>query len=259
MTIDETALLAFDVGNTSAKLAARLNGLWHRLARVTTRPVGGLAERILAAVPPERIVELGVRRCVACSVYPQADEQVCTVWALAAGHSQVEFFGRDIAVPIDLKLTEPKTVGTDRLLLALGARERHGTPIIVVSAGTAVTVDLVDAGGAFAGGAIAPGFGLAARALHEHAAALPPVAPAKPRHDLGTNTEEAIASGVYWFCTGGVRALVGRYRALSGDPELPVVCTGSDSHLLLPDLAGCGALHEPDLIYLGMAAALASP
>jgi type III pantothenate kinase len=158
-----------------------------------------------------------------------------------------------------MPVREPEKVGVDRLLTALGARALRGAPCIVVSAGTAITADLVDAGGSFAGGAIAPGFHLAARALHEQTSLLPLVEPARPAEPAGRDTISAVQSGVYWSCAGGVLALIERFRLLPGCAGAAVVCTGSDASLLVPVLAEGDSCAEPDLLFKGIAASLGLP
>ena len=78
-------------------------------------------------------------------------------------------------VPIRMDLTAPDKVGIDRLLNALAAIARvpPNTTAIVIDAGSAVTVDLVDATGTFGGGSIFPGLRLMAQALHSFTAQLP--------------------------------------------------------------------------------------
>jgi len=62
---------------------------------------------------------------------------------------------------------DPRQLGVDRWLAVLAARARHPTAVCVVDAGTAVTVDAVDAAGQHLGGFIVPGAGLMRRALLE--------------------------------------------------------------------------------------------
>jgi type III pantothenate kinase len=187
-------------------------------------------------------------------VRPQANEAVAEAWEEVTG-GEVEFFGRDLPIPLPTALARPEMVGPDRLLLALGARARLGAPCIIVSAGTAVTIDLVDAEGAFAGGVIAPGLLVAARALHQAAAQLPDVTVSARPDALGRDTEGAIRSGVYWSCLGGVLAVSERLRAEPGCGQATLVCTGTDAPLLLQGMPE-QARHAPDLIFEGMAAAL---
>lgn len=251
-------LLAFDAGNTSVKAAALIGGRWQRLMRVPTKPADGLVDRMAEAFPPAKARSLRPGRCVVSSVCPAADDAVTAYWRSAGGR-EAEFFGRTLPVPMPTKVREPEKVGTDRLLITLAAKTFRGAPCIVVSAGTAITVDLVDANGALAGGAIAPGFHVAALALHEHTAFLPLVELGKPQPFLGPDTEDAVRSGVYWSCAGGVLALVDRFRSLPGAAGAPLVCTGTDAPLLLPALPEGEACCEPDLIFRGMAAALGMP
>ena len=57
-------------------------------------------------------------------------------------------------LPISTKLDSPELIGTDRLLAVLAVRELfpYARPAIVIDSGTAVTVDVLDAQGEFAGG-----------------------------------------------------------------------------------------------------------
>jgi len=255
---DKPTILALDVGNTSVKCAVLVRGRWQRLARVATRPVEHLGHRLVEGFPEGKPRSMRPQRCVVSSVCPPANH-AAEAFLLGLGIGEAEFFGRDLPVPINTKVREPEKVGTDRLLAALAARELRGAPCIIVSAGTAITVDLVDPQGCFAGGAIAPGFHLSARALHEETAMLPLVEPARPVEPAGRDTAEAVQSGVYWSCAGGVVALVERFKESPGCGGAPVVCTGSDASILLPVLPGGDSCGEPDLLFKGMAVALGLP
>ena len=71
-------------------------------------------------------------------------------------------------------------VGADRLVNTVGAFDRYGGDLIVVDFGTATTLDVVGADGAYEGGVIAPGVNLSLKALHDAAAALPFIDVTKP-------------------------------------------------------------------------------
>jgi type III pantothenate kinase len=243
-------LLAFDVGNTSVKCALLAEPGWQSLSRVPTAPVKTLAERLAAALT--QVPEAAA--CVASSVHPPADKAVEAL-CVRLGLPAPRFFGRDIAIPLRTALREPQKVGSDRLLLALGALAVCRPPCVVVGAGTAITCDLLDTAGVFRGGSIAPGIGLCAAALHRATALLPEVRLAETPLVPGRDTQEAVRAGVYWSCAGGVLALLERYEETAGRVGIPVVCTGTDAPLLLPALPA-GTLHEPDLIFRGMAVAL---
>ena len=255
----DLSLIAFDVGNSAVKCAVRRAAGWEVVFRVATHPIAALGDRIAEALTAcAGRLPAGPRRWLASSVFPDADRALFED-CRRRGVPGPEVFGRDLPIPIPALVRHPERVGADRLLCALGARELFGAPCITVGAGTAITVDLVDAEGRFAGGAIAPGFGLAARALHEAAARLPLVDPQPPPGPVGRDTEEAIRSGVEAFCCGGAAALVSAMAAEPGAGGHPtVVLTGGDAGRLTAALRPCAGRFEvvPDLIFHGMSAAL---
>ncbi len=116
-------------------------------------------------------------------------------------------------LPLVVKLPRPDLVGIDRLLDAV-ATNRLRTPgraAVVVDVGSAITVDLLDAAGAFCGGAILPGIAMSARALHEFTDLLPPIDMAElnePPPALGSATVAAIRSGLFWGAVGSIRQLI---------------------------------------------------
>lgn len=148
---------------------------------------------------------------------------------------------QDVGIPICVDY--PERVGIDRLLAARAAlelvrdRNEGNGPLIVVQAGTALTVDWVDEVGRFCGGAILPGVGLSLQYLAAGTDQLPWLPshtivdlPTLPGPTLpGRNTEQAIAAGVHAAVVGGAKFLIDRYR--NGRP-IPVVVSGGDGKLL---------------------------
>lgn len=137
---------------------------------------------------------------------------------------------------LDLRITVdfPERVGLDRLLNAVaanGVRNPH-LPALVIDAGTAITVDWIDAGGSFRGGAIMPGLRLMAAALHQHTALLPLI---DVFHDVplpANNTVDAMRAGVLHAVLGGVERLASRMC----DRKASWFLTGGDGPLLAPYL-----------------------
>jgi len=147
---------------------------------------------------------------------------------------------RDLNVQVQLK--KPGSVGLDRLLNVIAAKDRikSPSPILIVDAGSAVTVDKVDATGAFLGGVIFPGCRLMAKALHDYTDALPQVDIARPKPPLpGISTEGAIQAGIFWAVAGGITAVLRQFGARArlvirqpGDENPVVFLTGGDAELL---------------------------
>jgi type III pantothenate kinase len=150
--------------------------------------------------------------------------------------------GRDFPPLVRNRVLRPGTVGTDRLAQASAAWGRARGACVVVSMGTAITVDAVNARGEFRGGLIAPGLRLMARALREHTARLPEVDPVRRRKALGRHTREAIECGISLAAEGLIRAALRQHRGR-------VFGTGGDAPLfrdLFDELA-------PDLCLEGIA------
>ncbi len=109
---------------------------------------------------------------------------------------------------------DPGQLGADRWAALVGARALHGRACLVVSAGTATTVDVLDGEGGFQGGLILPGTALMRRALAEGTARLPL---ADGRFSaLPRNTMDAIASGCLLAQAGAIERMFEQVADLPG-------------------------------------------
>lgn len=160
--------------------------------------------------------------------------------------------------PIALRVDQPDRVGLDRLASAVAAaaiRDR-GRAAIVVSAGTALVVDVLGRDGAFDGGVILAGFRMQAKALFETADQLPLAewrAGDDPPDVVGKNTEAAIQSGLFWGAVGAVREIIAQVaQRLDHAPQ--VFVTGGDLARLAP-LIGGDMRFVPNMVLAGIAIA----
>lgn len=115
-------------------------------------------------------------------------------------------------IPMVIDVERPAEVGPDRLVNAYAAVHLLGTPAVVVDCGTATTFDAVDAGGAFVGGAIAPGLQLGLEALAARTARLPLVELRAPDATLGRDTASAIRVGAVLGHQTMIEGILGRMR-----------------------------------------------
>jgi type III pantothenate kinase len=138
-------------------------------------------------------------------------------------------------LPIQIEVEQPEKVGIDRLLDAVAAntRRQDNVAAILVDAGSAVTVDYVDAKGIFRGGAIYPGFRLMAKALHDYTAQLLLVEIDEEAAPPGTSTVHAIQAGVLHAVVGGIEQLILMYQHRY-PTAFEIFLTGGDA----PALAG---------------------
>ena len=154
---------------------------------------------------------------------------------------------------VAIRIPEPKQAGADRIANTAGA-SIYPLPAMVIDFGTATTFDLVDADGAYIGGAIAPGVNLSIHALAEAAARLPMIKTDQWSQDLkvlGTSTVDAMNSGLYYGYISLVEGMIKRLQATYGQ-KMTVIATGGLSQLFSEAIDGVDH-HDPDLTINGMA------
>ena len=165
---------------------------------------------------------------------------------------QLLILSRSTRLPISIDYATPSTLGLDRVALAVGASMLYkGETLMVVDAGTAVTLDVVDSTPAFRGGRISPGLRLRFESLHAYTSALPLLDAQGALPVAGTCTDTSIRSGVVLGLSDEIVETYRQYKNKFGCDR--VVLTGGDSGLL----AGCinsriPADHVPDLMGRGL-------
>lgn len=161
-------------------------------------------------------------------------------------------------LPLQLNVRQPERVGLDRLFNAVAVKQRKSSAAaaILIDAGTAVTVDFLDAAGVFQGGTIFPGLRLMTRALHEHTALLPEVRVGEVLRDPavslpGKVTEEAIALGVLLAVVGGIERIAADYKKQVVAP-VETYLSGGDGPLLSRYLRLAPLEHWPAMTLEGI-------
>ncbi|MCH3942720.1 MAG: type III pantothenate kinase [Atopobiaceae bacterium] len=202
-TLDRQWRMATDHTDTADELHERLYGYFQMFGL----DIGQLEHASVASVVP--ILTEGWRRILRILL----DEEPLVIDA-----------ARDCG--IEVIAPNKHGVGADRVANALAAKITYGAPAIVVDFGTATNIDVVNAQGAYCGGAISPGLLLSAQALFARAAKLSSVEIVAPARALGTDTETALQSGLVIGAAGQAEGLVRRIKAELGIEGAPVIGTG---------------------------------
>lgn len=268
-----SAILAVDIGNSRIKFGlfdgdGAENKTWG-----LARPVQVLAVRHADPIPWETLAGWHATsrgepaQAAIAGVKPAAMERLLAEWPRSSWPTPLVVKSAS-ELPLVVRVVAPDGVGIDRLLGAVAANaiRSPNQPVIVIGAGTATTVDLIAADGAFEGGAILPGLELCALGLHQYTALLPMVPvgeladPQLPA--VGKDTPAAIRSGLLYGHVGAVKEVVSRLSATlksaggsrSSNPDaLPLVLiNGGNGPLLAPHLGG-GVREERDLPLRGLA------
>jgi type III pantothenate kinase len=224
-------LLAIDAGNTNIKFAlvnddGSPRSRW-RIATDARRTADEYAVWLIRLIELEGLTREHVKHVAISTVVPRA---LYNLQSLATKYFGVEplIAGRapmDYGIALDVD--EPQQVGADRACNAIAAHASHAGDLIVISFGTATTVDHVDFNGAYKGGIIAPGVNLSLDALVAAAAKLPRIAIEQPATDsvIGRTTESQMLIGIYWGYVAMIEGLIARMKAEVGRP-VKVIATG---------------------------------
>jgi len=243
-------LLAISVGNTRTAVGHFHGDDLHVVQHIVNGDIGAV---ITAAVEQwgHKLESDGDGEIVIASVNDAVASAIETKLA-AELHTDIWRLGRDLEVPIGRCIDEDATPGQDRLLAAAAAYAAVKQAVIVIDAGTAITVDFVDGEGVFHGGAIAPGAQMQLDALNAHTAQLPKIKFARPSDEdaFGRNTVDAMQLGVFEGMRGLTQALVERYAANYRAFPL-VIATGGDAETLFSD-SDLVTRVVPDLVLRGI-------
>jgi type III pantothenate kinase len=219
-----SARLFVSIGNTTLHWAAERDGEWSANGRVAWGSVddGALVTPLAATGSdgPEAIVA-----CVSSPARLSAFE--------AAAPGPVWVIRRDFDGGIPAAYRDPREIGADRMASATAAARLHGSPSVVVSAGTCLTCEAISAEGKLIGGAIAPG-------LPAYRAGLAQVTPHLPRDFVlsadgplspGQTTRGNLALGISLSLAGAADRLAAAMReAVGADARL--LLTGGDAKLI---------------------------
>ncbi|MCX7763812.1 MAG: type III pantothenate kinase [Bacteroidia bacterium] len=223
----EGPLFCIDVGNSTVKVAQ-------------FSPAG----EMLGLEPieePEQLLSLTGKRVV------YIDTRLEPHWRARLAEIGAEELSLSRGVPFVSDYT--LQLGPDRAAQIIAVWESGKFPAVILSLGTACTIDYIDAGGRHRGGTITAGIHLRLRALKEGTGRLPWVEPQKRAPQLGTNTEEAIIAGVVGGFRLELRARLESLRKQYGDFSIWV--TGGEVELVKDELPA-DAIFAPELTLRGV-------
>lgn len=223
MSSANTPVVAIDAGNTRLKWGLHDGAGWADKGVLATSDAVWLSEAVDEWPAHARIVVCNVAGPVVAKVISAklAERHADIVWLQASAE----------ACGVRNTYDCPEQLGADRWAALIGARAQRTGACLVVCAGTATTIDLLDASGEFSGGLILPGFDLMRAALARNTAQLPLAEGefrATPR-----NTMDAIVSGCLHAQAGAIERM---FSGIAGEPGALCILTGGGAARLAPHL-----------------------
>jgi type III pantothenate kinase len=235
------SVLLLDVGNSRLKWAsAGTEGL----GPVGAAQHGGNPAAAAAAIDAAKPAAIWIANVTGAALGDKLAAVLKTRFGVAPGFAAVQAERAGLRVAYE----QPQRLGIDRWLALLAAWTETRGPVCVVSAGTALTFDAVDAHGRHLGGVIAPGL----LTMQQAVLGATRFAAAGPDQDytdgLGADTEACVRQGALH----GVAGLAQRLAARHGQGAR-LLLTGGDAQRLQPHLDGGWQL-RPNLVMEGLLA-----
>lgn len=127
---------------------------------------------------------------------------------------------------INLRMENPKEMGTDRIINLVAAYKIYGGPAIVIDYSTATTFDVISENGEFLTGITAPGVQICADALTGNAAQLPKIEIKHPDSYMTKNTVDSIQAGLVLGHIGETIYIIEQIRKELHMEHAKVIATG---------------------------------
>ncbi len=242
--------LLLDVGNTRLKWGVAKDGTIARTGHVSLERLNDSGFAALTTRLPRRVDQVMVSNVAG----PSFGARLSAVLGIHCG-CELRFAKTErTAHGVTNAYRRPRQLGVDRWVAMIGAWTEFESACVVVDAGTAVTIDVLDDEGVHLGGQILPGVSLMARALSGETSDIGPVVRrtkvAASGLDLfSDSTAAAVQSGAWNAVTGAVERAINALRSNAYDPV--VVLTGGDGSRMLDALSEMPHW-RPDLVLQGL-------
>ncbi len=225
--------IAIDIGNTNITVGVKKDGAWeeYRIGSEEVQPLVYYAQQLAQIA---NTIDKGQLEGVAVSsVVPHLTEIILDATRVEL-HKTPLLFQRKCYHLLPVQPANPEEIGTDLLANSLAAFIKYKPPCLIVDFGTALTYTLINENNKIEGVAIAPGIKTAMKALAGNAAQLPEIPLELPEKPLGTNTVEAMSSGILWGFVGQVSFMVHKIKQLQNYASLTTIATGGLSEVIAP-------------------------
>jgi type III pantothenate kinase len=230
--------IVVDIGNTRTKVGVFERG-------TLTAHYYELSEHVLQQLN----VQAG-DRIIASSVGHGVEE----VKTLFPAQALWKTFDRSLKLPLTLDYETPETLGLDRIAAAVGAMVKvPSANVLVIDAGSCLTIDLVTKDHVFRGGIISPGAQMRFKAMHVFTEKLPQIDWSSVDQTAlslpGLSTQQCMRAGVLKGIQYEIEGYVDHYSGLY--PDLQVIMTGGDAQYF-ENIINTPIFTEDSLVLIGL-------
>ncbi len=223
-------IFVIDIGNTNIKYGVFSGDELVASFRVASKKSStadeyGIVVRDLLATC--KIKKSEIEGVIMSSVIPQLNYTLEHMCEFYLGKKPI-LVGPGIKTGLNVKVDNPREVGTDRIVNSVSAFKKYGgkAPIICIDFGTATTFNVVSEKGELLGGVIAPGIKGSLDSLVNGTAKLPNIELSMPKSIIAKNTVTNMQAGLLYGFAGLVEYIVSKTKKELQREDAIVVVTG---------------------------------
>ena len=246
-------ILTADLSNSRITLAGVEEGKSRfscQMATVKTRTADEYAALMRLMLEQQHADCGAMEGCILSSVVPELTLVLRQALELLTGIAPM-VVGPGVKTGLNIRLDDPSELGSDFVAAAVAAQARYPLPLVTVDMDTAMGIGVIDAGGSYIGGVIAPGIMTSTAALTSRASLLHNVVPQAPGRIICKNTDECMRSGIIYGAAAMLDGLLAGIEEELGQ-SAAVVATGVWAEAVVPHCRRKDIHVDPDLIHRGL-------
>jgi len=212
--------LIIDVGNTNGKIAVFNH---NKIIEAATIKTSNTINRINIFTQKYN----SINRAIISNVSTSDNQEIKENLSLES----IYFLSENLKLPFINLYKSKETLGSDRIALASAVIKNYpNSNVLVIDAGTCITMDFIDKNGNYHGGSISPGIDMRYSSLSNYTSNLPKLEKTYPSNIIGSSTEESIHSGIVNGVVFEIRESISEYQGKYKD--IKIILTGGDSVFL---------------------------
>jgi type III pantothenate kinase len=228
-------ILGIDIGNSNVMFGGiDHTGVVFR-EEIATDPNRTAIEYAIDFKTALDIFQIGAGRiegCIISSVVPQITSIVRAAARKLTG-KEAKVVGPGLKTGLNIRIDDPATLGSDLLVDSVAAVTEHPVPLIIIDIGTATTICVVNEKKQYIGGMVMPGLRTGLNSLVTSTSLLQQISLEPPKKVIGSNTNDAMKSGILYGHAAMVDGLIDRAEKELGK-RCTIVATGITARHLIP-------------------------
>lgn len=239
-------ILAIDMGNTNIVVGVadgKKIYFEERISTDRTKTAFEYAASLKMLLDLHHIDAETIQGAILSSVVPQLNRPLCEAVEKVTDIRPL-LVGAGIRTGLNIRMDQPKQVGSDQITDAVGALACYKAPLIIIDFGTATTMSYIDEKENYSGGVIMPGLQVAVDSLVTRTSQLPRISLEATGKVIGKNTVDCMQSGAVYGYASQIDGMLLRMEEEAGlrDPGTPydrpghctVVATGGLAKIIVP-------------------------